>query len=92
MDYRDYFKKNGCIYGVSQKPGSGPLAGYVKKFTNLAEAEKWLETCEYDFRERELCSKTKAMQYLRLGYRLDEYREWSFEKHGKNSNISKIKL
>ena len=92
MDYRDYFKKNGCIYGVSQKLGSGPFSGYVKKFTNLAEAEKWLETCEYDFRERELCSKTKAMQYIRLGYRLDEDRYQSFEKYGKNSNINKIVL
>lgn len=36
-----------------------------KKFTNLAEAEKWLETEEYDFRDRELCSKTRASQFLR---------------------------
>lgn len=63
MNYKNYFKKNGCIYGVSTKFEFGRRTGYAKKFTNLEEAEKWLETEEYDFRERELCSKTKASQF-----------------------------
>lgn len=60
MNYKNYFNKNGYIYGVSTKYNFGRWTGYAKKFTNLEEAEKWLETEEYDFRERELCSKTRA--------------------------------
>lgn len=63
MNYKNYFEKNGYIYGVSTKYEFGRWTGYAKKFTNLDEAEKWLETEEYDFRERELCSKTKASQF-----------------------------
>ena len=63
MDYEKYFAKNGCIYGLSKKYGFGKWTGYYRKFTNLEEAEKWLDTEEYDFRSRELCSKTKAKKY-----------------------------
>ena len=63
MDYEKYFAKNGCIYGVSEKFGFGKWTGYSKKFTNLAEAEEWLYTQEYDFRTRRLCSKTRANKY-----------------------------
>ena len=63
MDYKKYFEKNGCIYGVSKKYGFGKWTGYYRKFTNLDEAEKWLDTEEYDFRTRELCSKTRAREY-----------------------------
>ena len=63
MNYKNYFEKNGFIYGISTKFEFGRWTGYAKKFANLDEAEKWLETEEYDFRERELCSKTKASQF-----------------------------
>lgn len=68
MKAEKYFEKNGCIYGISIKFNFGRWEGYSKKFDNLEEAYKWLHTEEGDFRERELCSKTKAQQY--------ELREW----------------
>ena len=55
--------KNGCIYGISYKPG-GTLATYVKKFRDYTDAQEWLGTEEYDFRERELCSKTRAIKMI----------------------------
>ena len=83
MNYKNYFKKNGFIYGVSEKFEFGRWTGYVTKFTNLAEAEKWVEACTYDWSERELCSKTTASRKAsvlgcRLGYMLEENRDWSF--------------
>ena len=63
MNYENYFKKNGCIYGVSKKFEFGRWTGYAKKFTSLEEAEKWLDEEECDFRSRELCSKTKASEF-----------------------------
>lgn len=65
MDYRKYFKKNGKVYGVSYKYVFGKWTGYTREFTDLAEAEKWLNTEEYDFRERELGSKTHCNNILR---------------------------
>ena len=59
---RTYFEKNGFVYGVSSKFNFGRWSHYIKKFTNIEEAEEWLYTEEYDFRERELCSKTRAIQ------------------------------
>lgn len=83
MNYKNYFKKNGCIYGVSEKFEFGRWTGYVTKFTNLEDAEKWVEACTYDWSERELCSKTTASRKAsvlgcRLGYMLEENRDWSF--------------
>ena len=83
MNYKNYFKKNGFIYGVSEKFEFGRWTGYVTKFTNLAEAEKWVEACTYDWSERELCSKTTASRKAsvlgcRLRFRLEENRDWSF--------------
>ena len=60
---RNYFEKNGFIYGDSYKYEFGHWSHNVKKFENFEEAEKWLETEEYDFRERELISKTEAKKY-----------------------------
>lgn len=60
----NYFKKNGVIYGASEKFEFGEWKGYAKKFTDLNEAEKWLQTEEYDFRTRSLVSKTYAKRYL----------------------------
>lgn len=64
MKVTTYFKKNGFIYGVSEKFEFGEWNGYAKKFDNLEKAEKWLHTEEYDFRTRSLVSKTYAKRYL----------------------------
>lgn len=63
MKAEKYFEKNGVIYGVSEKFSFGRLTGYAKKFDSMEEANKWLETEEYDFRERSLVSKTYAKRY-----------------------------
>ena len=62
-NYENYFNKNGFIYGVSSKFEFNEWHHAVTKFTDLKKAEKWLETEQYDFRERELCSKTQAIKY-----------------------------
>ena len=59
MKAEKYFEKNGKIYGVSSKYNFGwSHRGYV--FSSMEAAEKWLNTEEYDFRERELMSKSAA--------------------------------
>lgn len=63
MKVETYFKKNCCIYGVSEKFNFGRWVGYARKFDSLEEAEKWLNTEEGDFRERSLVSKTYAKRY-----------------------------
>ena len=63
---RNYFEKNGFIYGDSSKFNFGRWEHDVQKFTSWEDAETWLETEEYDFRTRELISKTEAK---RRGYR-----------------------
>ena len=60
MTYKKYFEKTGKIYGVSSKYDFGKWNHYGVEFDSLTDAEKWLETEEYDFRERELMSKTAA--------------------------------
>ena len=50
------------IYGVSSRYSFGMWNHRVYKFANKASAEKWLHTEEYDFRIRELMSKTAAMK------------------------------
>ena len=64
MKVTTYFKKNGFIYGVSEKYAFGVWKGFAKKFDSLEEAERWLHTEEYDFRTRSLVSKTYAKRYL----------------------------
>ena len=58
MKVETYFKKNGFVYGVSEKFEFGKWHGYARKFDSLEDANKWLETEEYDFRVRSLTSKT----------------------------------
>ena len=65
MTTDNYFSKYGFVYGISEKFAFGKWEGYVRKFTDLAEAKRWLLTEEYDFRTRELCSLSKAK---RSGY------------------------
>lgn len=63
MKAEKYFEKNGFIYGVSEKFWFGRQYGYSKKFDNMEDAEKWLNTEEGDFRMRTLVSKTYAKRY-----------------------------
>lgn len=65
MDIKKYFDKYGKIYGVSNKFDFGRWEhiGYV--FTDLSQATEWLNTEEYDFRERELMSKSAAQKLCR---------------------------
>ena len=58
MKAEKYFEKNGFIYGVSEKFAFGRWNGYAKKFDNMEDANKWLNTEEADFRIRFLTSKT----------------------------------
>lgn len=63
MKPETYFKKYGCIYGISYKYAFGRWDGYSARFTSLDDALEWLNTEEYDFRTKELCSKTEALRY-----------------------------
>ena len=60
---KNYFEKNGFIYGDSYKYNFGRWEHRVQKFDSYEEAEKWLYTEEYDFRTRELISKAEARKY-----------------------------
>lgn len=61
-----YLKKNGFIYGDSYKYEFRQWHHWITKFETWEEAEEWLYTEQYDFRTRELISKSKARKY---GYR-----------------------
>ena len=50
------------IYGVSSKFEFGTWNHVVYYFDSMEVAEKWLNTEEYDFREREVMSKTSAIK------------------------------
>lgn len=56
-----YFNKNGYVFGVSSIFNFGKWNHSVTYFTNYAEATDWLHTETYDFAEREICSKSKAI-------------------------------
>lgn len=58
-NYKNYFEKNGFIYGVSSTY-KFEWKHTVYKFTSIEDAEKWLKTETYCFAERELMSKTAA--------------------------------
>lgn len=62
MTPEKYFKKYGKIYGVSSKFEFGEWHHTVYYFKDYGLAEKWLDTEEYNFRERELMSKSAAIQ------------------------------
>lgn len=61
MNISNYIKNNGFIYGISSKYTFG-WEHVVYVFDNEEAAVKWLHTEEYDFRERELMSKSKAIR------------------------------
>ena len=50
------------IYGVSSKYDFGQWSHRVYVFSSKKRAEKWLNTEEFDFRTRELMTKTAAIQ------------------------------
>lgn len=52
------------IYGVSSKFNFGVWEHNVSVFDNKLDAGKWLNTEEYDFRERELMTKTDAIKLV----------------------------
>ena len=58
MKVETYFKKNGFVYVLSEKFEFGKWNGYAKKFDNLEDSYKFLNTEEADFRVRSLTSKT----------------------------------
>lgn len=52
-------------YGISSKFNFGRWEHILHgPFKNEEEAYKWLHTEEYDFRERELMSKEKAIEFV----------------------------
>lgn len=67
MKAETYFKKNGCIYGISEKFSFGRWDGYSVKFDDLEEARTWLNREERDFRYRSLVSRSTAAKYPRAG-------------------------
>lgn len=50
------------IYGVSSKYDFGAWSHKIYVFDDRDSAEKWLDTEERDFRERELMTKTAAIR------------------------------
>lgn len=77
MNPEKYIEKNGFIYGVSYKFEFGKFDfSRIQKFTNLEDAEKWLHTEEYDFRTRELMSKSAAIAFA--GKEAVDYAETNF--------------
>lgn len=67
----------GKIYGVSSKYDFGKWNHVVYVFDDKKSAEKWLHTEEYDFRERELMTKTAAIK-LAGRKRVEEAKEVSY--------------
>lgn len=64
MTAAKYFEKTGKIYGVSSKYDFGEWNHQVYVFDDFEKANEWLNTEEYDFRERELMSKTAAQKLI----------------------------
>ena len=62
-DFEEYYNAFGEVFGISFKDGE-PI--YVRKFISMDKAEKWLDTEESDFRDRELLSEKEAMRALKL--------------------------
>ena len=50
------------IYGVSSKFNFGKWNHVVYVFSDNEQADKWLNTEEHDFRDRELMTKTAAIK------------------------------
>lgn len=73
MDKLKYFNKNKMVYGVSCKGNYDFFNTQIVKFNSWESATKWLNTEEYDFKSRELISKTEAKNInndYKLGYNI----------------------
>lgn len=64
MTARKYYEKTGKIYGVSTKYNFGTWDHQLYVFDDFEKATEWLNTEEYDFRERELMSKSAAQKLI----------------------------
>lgn len=62
-DFREYYDAFGEVFGISFKD-ENPI--YVKKFISMDKAEKWLNTKESDFRDRELLSEKETLRAFKL--------------------------
>lgn len=62
-DFREYYDAFGEVFGICNKDGN-PI--YVKKFISMDKAEKWLNTEESDFRDRELLSEKETLRAFKL--------------------------
>ena len=60
LQITEVMKMGRKLYGVSSKFDFGTWEHIVYVFDSKEAAEKWLNTEEYDFRERELMTKTAA--------------------------------
>ena len=87
MTARNYFNKNRCIYGITFEAGS-PVE--FRLFRNLKSAERWMNHEECSFRERELCSKSRAAEYIGLykfNYCMEAYEHTKIDTDKKNQCI-----
>lgn len=57
---KEYIRNTGSVFGISSKFAYG-WSHVVYEFDNYDDAVQWLHTEEYDFRERELCSREDAI-------------------------------
>ena len=64
MTARKYYEKTGKIYGVSSKYNFGTWDHQLYVFDDFEKATEWLNAEEYDFRERELMSKSAAQKLI----------------------------
>lgn len=62
MTVEAYIKKCGSIYGVSSKHEFGSWNHHVVVLLDSETAKRWLAAEEYDFRERELMSRSRAVK------------------------------
>ena len=62
-DFEEYYSAFGEVFGISFKNGN-PI--YVRKFISMDKAEKWLNTEEFDFRDRELLSEKETLRAFKL--------------------------
>lgn len=66
------------IYGVSSKMDFGIWSHRLFVFDTQAEADEWLETEEYDFRERSLMNRAEAVE-LTNDFLVEEAEERMYE-------------
>ena len=74
MTLEEIFERDGEIYGVSYKYEHG-WRGYVLCFDDLQQAIDWINTEQYDFRERQLGSKDHCCSCLTTCEGCRYYRE-----------------